>query len=114
MLNMTRCLRVGGVAIHTTEYNVSSDTDTWTSGHDVIFRKSDLLQMQRRLEALGHRVEPFDFRTGDGPADLHVDEVPYAQETHLKLRLGPYVSTSFGIIVTVGERRGWLRRLTGR
>jgi len=114
MLNMTRCLRVGGVAIHTTEYNVSSDTDTWTSGHDVIFRKSDLLKMQRRLEALGHRVEPFDFRTGDGPADLHVDEAPYAQETHLKLRLGPYVSTSFGIIVTVGEHRGWLRRLTGR
>ena len=62
-------------------------------------------------------VERVRFRSVDMnrlPADLHVDEVPYAQETHLKLRLGPYVSTSFGIIVTVGERRGWFRRLAGR
>ncbi len=110
ILNMTRCLRPGGVAIHTTEFNVSSNTDTWTSGLSVIFRQLDLLKMKELLESLGHQVAPFNFSTGHGTADQHVDQPPYGQHPHLKLQLGPYVSTSIGIIVTAGEQPNWLRR----
>ncbi len=110
MQNMMQCLKPGGVAIHTTEFNVSSNRDTWSHGHDVIFRKCDLLQMKRRLESLGHHVASFDFHTGNHPDDLHVDVPPYTHEPHLKLQLGHYVSTSIGIIATAGQKPSWLRR----
>ncbi len=99
MKNMMGCLRPGGVAVHTTEFNVSSDIQTIEKGHDVIFRKSDLLQMAVELLAEGHEFSPFDFRLGEHPIDHVVDEPPYTGQPHLKLRIGPYVSTSFGIIV---------------
>lgn len=110
MLEMTRCLRPGGVAVHTTEYNVSSNRTTLSRGRDVIFRKRDLELMKSLIESLGHQVAPFDFSTGEQPADLHVDEPPYTHNPHLKLRYGPYVTTSLGIIVTAGEQPAWLRR----
>lgn len=109
MLEMSRCLRPGGVAVHTTEYNVSSNRDTLFRGRDVLFRKRDLETMKSLLESLGHQVTPFDFSTGHEPADLQVDEPPYTHQPHLKLRYGPYVTTSLGIIVTAGQQPSWLR-----
>lgn len=107
---MTRCLRPGGVAVHTTEFNVESDDATLDSGQDVIFRRRDLLAMKAILEAGGHTVSPLDFHTGDGPADAVVDEPPYEGLPHLKLRLGGFVSTSFGLICTAGPLPKWPRR----
>ena len=110
MLNMMRCLRPGGVAVHTTEFNVASNTKTLTRGQDVIFRQRDLLKMKKLLEFLGHQVATFDFSTGDGLADQYVDQPPYRHDYHLKLQLGSFVTTSIGIIVTAGEGPSWLRR----
>lgn len=93
------CLRPGGVAVHTTELNCDSDVDTIETGGSVIYRKQDLLRLADRLRAKGHSIEPFDFDLGSTEADRHVDEPPYTK-MHLKLRLGPYASTSFGLIVT--------------
>jgi 2-polyprenyl-3-methyl-5-hydroxy-6-metoxy-1,4-benzoquinol methylase len=101
------CLRPGGVAVHTTELNCDSDVDTIQTGGSVIYRRRDLLRLADRLRALGHWIEPFDFDLGDTEADRHVDEPPYSGKPHLKLRIGPYASTSFGLIVTKsssGER----------
>jgi SAM-dependent methyltransferase len=118
MLNMMRCLKPGGIAVHTTEYNVSSNIRTIRRGGSVLFRRRDLCRMVNLLSARGHRVAPLDFRTGQQPADLHVDLPPYPQKQHLKLRIGRYDSTSFGIIVQAGApsagRKGnrfgrWLR-----
>lgn len=100
MYEMTRCLKPGGVAVHTTEYNVSSNVDTVSEGWTVIFRRRDIEQMCQTLESRGHRVAPLNFDTGNDPADLHVDLPPYAQQVHLKLQLEQYTSTSIGIIVT--------------
>lgn len=94
------CLRDGGVAVHTTELNCDSDDETIETGGSVVYRKRDLKELADRLSDLGHRVEPFDFHLGDLPADKYVDEPPYRGHPHLKLRLGPYASTSFGLIVT--------------
>jgi hypothetical protein len=76
----------------------------------VLFRRIDLLKMKNLIESLGHDVAPFDFSTGNGPADNHVDQVPYTHAPHLKLQLGPFVSTSIGIIVTASEQPGRLQR----
>ena len=103
ILNMTRNLKKGGIAVHTTEFNVSSNDQTVDNNPIAIFRKKDFQFMKKLLVDCGHIVEEFDFFTGDDPEDLYVDPPPYPQYVHLKLLLGPYAATSFGIIVTAGE-----------
>ena len=99
VVNAMNCLAPGGVAVHTTEINCESDEHTIETGGSVIYRKSDLLQLAERLRGLGYQVEPMDFHLGDTDADAHVDDEPYTT-THLKLRIGPYASTSFGLIMS--------------
>ena len=113
-------LRPGGVAVHTTEFNVESDHATVESGGTVIFRRRDIEEMAARLRRAGHHVE-CDFSAGQSEADRHVDVEPYTT-THLRVSLGGYVTTSFGLIVEKGQRtirsrlttaRWWVPRLTG-
>jgi SAM-dependent methyltransferase len=96
--NSLRTLRPGGIAVHTTEFNCSSDTATRDHDGTVLFRKQDILALTRRLEVAGHRIQ-LNFNLGDQPLDRHVDVAPYSSDQHLKLRIGEYASTSFGIII---------------
>lgn len=93
------CLREGGIAVHTTELNCDSDFETTEVGGSVIYRKRDLLALAEALEKEDHQVAPFDFDLGTSDADRHVEEPPYQGSPQLKLRLGAYASTSFGLIV---------------
>jgi hypothetical protein len=102
LLRAMECLRPGGVAVHTTELNVESDSRTLEAGRDVIYRKRDLLHLAGEMAARGHRVEPFDFDVGDTDADRYVDDPPYTGKIHLKLRIGGFASTSYGLIITRG------------
>jgi 2-polyprenyl-3-methyl-5-hydroxy-6-metoxy-1,4-benzoquinol methylase len=99
-----KCLHPGGVAVHTTEYNVSSNSKTITAGSTVLFRKSDIEQIVNRLGKDGHRVE-LDFDQGKGEVDQFIDRPPYLAEPHLKLAIGQYVSTSFGLIIQHADYR---------
>lgn len=100
LLDMTRFLRPGGVAVHTTEFNVSSEVDTVFEGGAVIYRRKDLKAIKATLEAVGCSVEPLDFTLGNQPADQYVDVHPYKSDVHLRLELFGFVATSFGIILT--------------
>ena len=113
---MMRCLKPGGVAVHTTEYNVHSNDDTWTEGSAVIWRKRDLHEVRRALERAGHEAAPLDLAMGTADADLYVDQPPYREDYHLKLQLGPHVATSVGLIVEADacSKRSLWRRLVGR
>lgn len=93
------CLRPGGWAVHTTEFNLNSNEDTVEDGPTVIFRRRDLEELASRLGARGHKVAPFDFDPGDGPMDRYIDVPPYRQLPVLKLLLSGYAATSFGVIV---------------
>lgn len=93
------CLRAGGVAVHTTELNCDSDAETVEVGGSVIYRRHDLLALADVLRKEGHQVAQFDFDLGTSPADKHVEDPPYQGSPQLKLRLGSYASTSFGLIV---------------
>lgn len=97
-----RTLRPGGLAVHTTEYNVSSNDDTVASGGTVIFRRRDMDALVQRLRDRGHEVEPFIMGPTAHQLDFHVDVPPYQQDVHLKLLLSGYVSTSVGIAVRRG------------
>lgn len=94
-------LRPGGVAVHTTEYNVSSNEDTADRGGTVIYRERDLRKFLAELRDAGFVAHDLaDYRpTPTSDADAHVDTPPYSNDMHLKLKLLDYVSTSVGFVV---------------
>jgi len=101
VLQAMKCLKPGGVAVHTTEFNVSSDEQTFEDGSGVMYRKRDILRMQKQLTIAGHSVAPLDFNTGTGFLDNFVDYMPFRREPqpHLRLRLGGFTVTSIGLII---------------
>jgi 2-polyprenyl-3-methyl-5-hydroxy-6-metoxy-1,4-benzoquinol methylase len=92
------CLRPGGVAVHTTEFNCQSDSKTLDNNSTVLFRKRDFIALAERLHRRGHDIV-LNFDTGDQPLDLHIDVPPYSQNDHLKLQIAQWVTTSYGLIV---------------
>lgn len=95
------CLRPGGVAVHTTEYNVSSNEDTIEVGDSVIYRKKDIEAFDLRLRNLSCAIEALDFNAGWEQHDIAFDYPPFYTHgrQHLKLELGDYISTSMLIII---------------
>ena len=100
--NSVDCLKPGGWAVHTTEFNLSSNDQTVDNLGTVLFRQRDFEALAARLAAKGHTVAPFDFRPGAGALDRYIDVAPYRPEPHLTLALMGYATTSFGIIVQRG------------
>jgi SAM-dependent methyltransferase len=86
VLEANRFLKPGGVAIHTTEYNFSSNDETVETQHLCLYRRRDLEDMARRVEAQGNRILPLNFTAGP-------------QVTHLKLLIEKFVTTSFGFAI---------------
>lgn len=97
--NSLDCVKPGGIAVHTTEYNFSSNEDTITSGPTVLFRKKDIERIVNKLQKMGHTVEKIDYNGGTLPIDKHVDFPPYFKKKHIKLLLDKYIVTSIGIII---------------
>jgi 2-polyprenyl-3-methyl-5-hydroxy-6-metoxy-1,4-benzoquinol methylase len=94
------CLKPGGVAVHTTEFNLSSNDRTLESGPTVLFRKKDVLEVQEELKKLDALMYPPDFNPGDRELDKYIDLPPYLgseQRRHLKLQVDEYNCTSIGI-----------------
>lgn len=94
-----RCLVPGGVAVHTTEFNLSSNAATVTEGDCVIFRLKDIETVIARLRRQGHTVEPLDLSVGTAELDRYVDGPPYSEDRHLRLNLFGYASTSIGLVI---------------
>jgi hypothetical protein len=101
--SVERTLRIGGVACHTTEFNLSSDTDTVEEGTTVLYRKSDFEAFIDKMQRRGHHVEPFRIAPDSHILDFYADTPPYSEPPHLRLRLLGYVSTSAGLVVTRGR-----------
>jgi hypothetical protein len=101
--SIEKTLKIGGVACHTTELNLTSDEETIESGTVVIYRKKDLEQLCQTLEDRGHTIKPLRIEPGDLVADYLVDVPPYRKDPHLKLQVGQYVTTSVGIVCRRGQ-----------
>src|SRR5690606_5057191 len=63
--NSINCLKSGGIAVHTTEYNVSSNDTTITEGSTVLFRKRDIEQLVKELTEEGHYVYTVNYNIGN-------------------------------------------------
>lgn len=96
-------LKPGGVAAHTTELNLTSDSRTIKKGGTVLFRRRDVEAFARRMAKAGHEVMPITWDQGDQPEDQIVDVPPYASDIHFKLALRSYVTTSFGLAIRKGR-----------
>ena len=109
--NSLKALRPGGLAVHTTEFNIRDDGPTIDNWSSVAFQRKHMERITARLRAQGHKVAPFDYSLGDGPLDRFVDLPPFVQDLpdhinswlgppmHLKLAMDGLVVTCIGIAI---------------
>lgn len=101
--NSMRTLKPGGVAIHTTEFNLTSNDDTIDAPDVSLYRRRDIESVVERLNLRGYRVAPIDWHVGEGFAETVIDLPPFGRgEPHIRLRFHQYDTTSIGLII---ERR---------
>lgn len=98
VVNSVATLKPGGIAVHTTEFNCSSNLFTLTKGRTVLYRRRDLEGLARRLRKVGARLS-LNFTLGRQPLDRHVDMPPFMDDRHLKRRLRIFAVTSLGLII---------------
>lgn len=102
--NMLRVLKPGGIAVHTTEYNLSSNDETVEYGNSILWRKRDVEEMQQYFLSQGCFME-VSFLKSDTDMDMHIAIPPYTANSfdvkshHLALVIEKYISTSMAIIV---------------
>lgn len=104
--NSLKFLKSGGIAVHTTEYNITSNYFTFGLLPQKIpvslFRKRDFVNIANTLTSEGHEIR-LSFEMGNTPNDEYVDEFPYKMNPHLKLRTSSrfhsFVITSYGLII---------------
>ena len=96
--NSLKTLKPGGLAIHTTEFNLTSNEDTFEHPTLSLFRRRDIERLYARLIEEGHKPWPLNLYPGNGKIDAYVDLPPFATP-HLKLQVDRYVTTSIGLVV---------------
>ena len=104
-------LRPGGIAVHTTEFNIRADGPTIDNWPTVLFQRHHLEELAARLAARGHEVAPFDFDLGAKPLDRFIDLPPFPHNLpaefqtwlgspmHLKVAVDGFVSTCVGLTI---------------
>lgn len=96
--NSLDCVKPGGVVVHTTEFNLDSNSETIDNEGTVLFRRRDIEQLLRKLASDGHEVLPLNLCTGDEKIDQYIDVPPFSLP-HLKLQVSGFTTTSLGLIV---------------
>lgn len=93
------CLRPGGVAVHTTEFNLASDDETYESEATSIYRKQDIIALAEWAIENGYEIGLINFTPGCEPPDLHIDTPPYSPSLHLRRFLRRHLITSIGFFI---------------
>lgn len=92
-----KCLKVGGVAIHTTEFNLSSNDKTFNLKNNCAFRHKDIINM---LKSLGDDYEyKTNFNIGTDEFNFFVDFERNDPNKHLKIETLGFIITCFGLII---------------
>jgi SAM-dependent methyltransferase len=94
-----RCLKPGGVAVHTTEVNVLSDSETVDSGLTVIFRLRDLYECYRELIEAGYSCSPIRFDLGRSERDFRLSMQPTFGNDYSKIQVGGHLATQVLLII---------------
>ena len=97
--NSLACLKPGGIAVHTSEYNLSLDWNTIDYAHTVVWTRYDVEEALAWLRERDHECS-FDWTVGNEPED---DILNQSEQCHLRLCLGQFVVTSFGLVIRKSE-----------
>lgn len=104
VLDANKCLKPGGIAVHTTELNVNMEDETLETQGLSLYRRKDILRLKALVERQGNGFTPVNFNMGQGALDQYVDLPPYDRNKHLKLMIEErYVTTSIGFVITRGR-----------
>lgn len=105
VLESCRMLAPGGIAVHTTELELTRRDTTADHGHCAVYRLVDLREFAGQLADAG-LMSSFNFTVSmDTPEDRWVSLVAEDGDAapddiaHLRLALGDSVSTSFGLLI---------------
>lgn len=99
IIESVKCLKPGGIFFHTTEFNLTSDSDTQDNTSSVFFRKQDMLKLEEMLNKNGAELFPINYSTGNKIPDLTPSGPPdYVLEPHLKVIFGGYTVTCIRLI----------------
>jgi SAM-dependent methyltransferase len=114
ILAAMRCLKPGGLAIHTTEFDLDPGGPPLDRGNTVLFQAPHIQALGRRLGRAGHLMLPMDLDPGAGLLDQFVDLPPYGaaqdrwplsrpvETPHLRAMVLGRIATSVGLIVKAG------------
>jgi hypothetical protein len=111
VLRAMACLRPGGVAVHTTEFNLMDQGSTLARGPTVLYQRHHIETLVARLQAAGHAPLAVDFDPGDDVLDAFIDLPPFARPggaamvpdaPHLRLSYHGHPATSIGLIIRAG------------
>jgi hypothetical protein len=97
--SVEHCLRPGGIAVHTTEFNLSSNDQTLEAPNLSIYRRRDIEALMNELRGRGHEVSSLTVAPDSSYLDQYVDVRPFSDELHLKLELASYTTTSVGLVI---------------
>jgi hypothetical protein len=94
-------LEPGGIAVHTTELELTSRAETADYGHLAVYRVADLDRLAGSVRSMGFEMATNWYVSMDTPADRWVSLPPYPHDdpAHLKLMIGDSVSTSVGLLI---------------
>lgn len=94
-------LQPGGVAVHTTELELTSREATADYGHMAVYRLDDLDALHDQVRGRGFEMDVNWYVAMESPADRWVALPPYPHDdpAHLKLAIGESVSTSVGLLI---------------
>ena len=101
LINSLKTLKPGGVSVHTTEFNLSSEDNETSIPYCIAYGKKFFDDISKEIKEMGHYFAPLDYRLGDHPADDYVYKWG-EPEPHFKVMIGDSVATSFGIIIVKG------------
>jgi hypothetical protein len=114
IIKSLQCLKKGGIAVHTTEFNFKSDDITLETKGCVCYRKKDIEWLIKEVEQLGYYIEPINYNRSNNIVNNHIDNFPYNGSTsaiffdsnnydllksHINLNIEGHCSTSIFIVI---------------
>lgn len=100
--NAMNCLKPGGIAVHTTEFTLTSEHVGYDTPNLSFYCRRDIEDLADRLIKAGH-MTILNFERGSTVADTHVDTPPYNYGRTLTAHFSHHVITSIGLVIQKGQ-----------
>lgn len=98
ILDSSRLLKDGGLAVHTTEMDQSPELPLQEEPGLSLYRLKDLENVLLKLKKKGFKIKEHDFSIGEGVLDIYIDPPPYLSHPHLRLYVRDHVVTPVSLV----------------